>query len=85
MKLYALVVRGSRKPARPRSSAPKKTGRKATGGASRKFMNEDEEAERIRRMEAQLQSFDSGRGAQPAYGFEEEADDSSDEESSDDE
>ena len=48
-------------------------------------MNEDEEAERIRRMEAQLQSFDTGRGTQPAYGYEEDADDSSDEESSDDE
>ena len=57
----------------------KKTGRKGTGGVTRKHMNEQEEAERIKRMEAQLQSFEGG--AQQQYQGEET--DSSEEESSD--
>ncbi len=58
----------------------KKMGRKGTGGVTRKHMNEQEEADRIRRMEAQLQSFEGG-GMQ-GYGGGEETD-SSEEESSD--
>lgn len=56
-------------------------------------MNEEEEADRIRRMEQQLQNYDAGRSGGPAgaggvggrveYGYDEEGDDSSEEESSD--
>ena len=45
MKLYNLVVRGGRKAPKNKNAPLKKTGRKATGGANRKFMNEEEEAE----------------------------------------
>lgn len=44
-------------------------------------MNEAEEAERIARMQAQLQSF--GGGAQAANGFAEDDSESSEEEDSD--
>jgi bromodomain-containing factor 1 len=58
--------------------------RKSMGTGPRKSMDETAEAERIRRMEAQLQSFDSGRGGvvQDEGGDDSE---SSDEEDSDDE
>lgn len=88
LKLYNLVVRGGRKAPKNKNAPLKKTGRKATGGANRKYMNEEEEADRIRRMEQQLQNYDAGRSGQPAggrgeFGYDEEGDDSSEEESSD--
>lgn len=55
-------------------------------------MNEEEEADRIRRMEQQLNTYEAGRSGAPVagaaggrveYGYDEEGDDSSDEESSD--
>ncbi|KAK1926264.1 putative Bromodomain transcription initiation factor [Papiliotrema laurentii] len=82
-KLYNLVVRGGRKAPKNKNRPLKKTGRKATGGANRKFMNEDEEADRIRKMEAQLQSFDAGKSQAGGFGYDDEGDDSSEEESSD--
>ena len=59
----------------------KKPGRKGTGGVPKKHMNEQEEADRIKRMEAQLQSFEPGRTA----AYEGDDSDSSEEESSDEE
>ncbi|KAK8845381.1 hypothetical protein IAR55_006094 [Kwoniella newhampshirensis] len=95
LKLYNLVCRGGRtgKTGRPKGQTAmgvqgKKPGRKAMGGASRKSVNEREEAERIKRMEAQLQSFDSGRGgggSGGAIGGYEGEESSSEEESSDEE
>jgi bromodomain-containing factor 1 len=78
--LYLLVV-GPIKKARKSAYVPtgKKPGRKP--GGPRKSMNEAEEAERIARMQAQLQSFE-GR-AQPANGFAEDDSESSEEEDSD--
>ncbi|TXT12465.1 uncharacterized protein COLE_02875 [Cutaneotrichosporon oleaginosum] len=77
VKLYNLVCKG-RKRGKKAKPQPRKSG---FGGApGRKHLNEQEEADRIRKMEAQLQAFDS-RG--PAQSFEEES--SSDEESSDEE
>ncbi|WWD06100.1 hypothetical protein V865_004185 [Kwoniella europaea PYCC6329] len=100
-KLYNLVCRGRRggsKPGRkslggasagPGGSA-KKAGKKASGGVTKRSVNEREEAERIRRMEAQLQSFDSRAGGagqglgSGGVGYE-EGESSSEEESSDEE
>ncbi|BEI91523.1 uncharacterized protein CcaverHIS019_0403430 [Cutaneotrichosporon cavernicola] len=77
VKLYNLVCKG-RKRGKKVKPQPRKSG---FGGApGRKHLNEQEEADRIRKMEAQLQAFDS-RG--PAQSFEEES--SSEEESSDEE
>ncbi|ODN97046.1 hypothetical protein I350_08025 [Cryptococcus amylolentus CBS 6273] len=96
-RLYNLVCRGQRggHAKRGRGSGKKATGtgRKAMGGVSRRSVNEREEAERIRKMEAQLQAF-SGQGAGMqlgqqagaqggANGFEEDS--SSEEESSEEE
>ncbi|ORY31924.1 hypothetical protein BCR39DRAFT_479450 [Naematelia encephala] len=85
-KLYKLVCGPKRKMGRKSNSAmgqsSKKPGRKGTGGVSRKSMNEQEEADRIRRMEAQLQSFDPSRGAMYEGG---EDSDSSEDESSEEE
>lgn len=53
------------------------------GGVSRRSVNEREEAERIRRMEQQLQAFESSRPVPQAVGYEEES--SSEEESSEEE
>jgi bromodomain-containing factor 1 len=82
VKLYNLVCRGGRKPGRPKGQTAvgqgKKPGRKGTGGVSKRSMNEQEEAARIKRMEQQLQNFNS----QPTY---EETDESSEEEESDEE
>ncbi|WVR03392.1 hypothetical protein IAU60_000383 [Kwoniella sp. DSM 27419] len=88
IKLYNLVCRGGRAGKRAKQGGPggagsaKKAGRKAMGGVSRKSVNEKEEAERIRRMEAQLQSFDSRGNAVGTYEGEES---SSEEESSEEE
>lgn len=77
IKLYNLVCKG-RKRGKKAKPAPRKSG---FGGApGRKHLNEQEEADRIRKMEAQLQAFDS-RG--PAQAYDEES--SSEEESSDEE
>lgn len=93
IQLYKLVCGGSgRKPGRPKGSgaggaAAKKQGRKGPGGGSRKHMNEAEEAERIRRMEAQLQSFNNQSMEDPSAhrtareGY--DSDESSEEEDSD--
>ena len=81
VKLYNLVVRGGRK--LTRKVLKPKGGRKATGGANRKTMNEAEEAERIRRMEEQLASFNSqpsGQGMGQGYDSESSEDESSEEE-----
>jgi len=88
LKLYNLVVRG-RKTGRSKAGA-KKTGRKATGGANRKFMNEDEEAERIRKMEEKLNTFEGAQNdRRGGFGngneYDEADEESSEEESSDDE
>ncbi|WVQ76401.1 hypothetical protein IAR50_006067 [Cryptococcus sp. DSM 104548] len=96
-RLYNLVCRGQRGGHAKRGRGGKKaagTGRKAMGGVSRRSVNEREEAERIRKMEAQLQAFSGhGGGMQPgqgqvgaqggANGFEEDS--SSEEESSEEE
>lgn len=60
----------------------KKAARKSLGGVRRKHMNEQEEAERIRKMEEQLQSFEGGGPAGYQGG---EETDSSEEESSEEE
>lgn len=88
--LYVLVV-GPIKKARKSGYVPtgRKPGRKP--GGPRKSMNEAEEAERIARMQAQLESFggDNGRlgsgggGAQLANGYNDDSDESSEEEDSD--
>ncbi|RXK37656.1 hypothetical protein M231_05068 [Tremella mesenterica] len=80
VKLYNLVCRGGRKLTRKvqKSKPSLGSGRKATGGTARKSMNEQEEAERIRRMEEQLKGFDSV----PQQGWDSE---SSEEESSEEE
>lgn len=88
LKLYNLVVRG-RKTGRSKAGA-KKTGRKATGGANRKFMNEDEEAERIRKMEEKLNTYEGAQNdRRGGFGngneYDEADEESSEEESSDDE
>ncbi|WVW81512.1 hypothetical protein I302_103506 [Kwoniella bestiolae CBS 10118] len=97
IKLYNLVCKGKigSKPGRKSlggagaGGSAKKQGKKASGGVTKRGVNEREEAERIRRMEAQLQSFDSrgGAGAGPALGSAgyEEGESSSEEESSDEE
>ncbi|WVQ94014.1 hypothetical protein IAU59_001092 [Kwoniella sp. CBS 9459] len=86
LKLYNLVCRGGKTGKRGKQAggagSAKKASKKATGGASRKSVNEREEAERIKRMEAQLQSFDARGNAAGAYEGEES---SSEEESSDEE
>ena len=85
MKLYNLVVRGPRKlqSGRPKSQAAlvqgKKPGRKGTGGLARKSMNELEEAERIRKMEDQLASFDNPQPVQQDVDSDESSDEESDE------
>ncbi|WVQ80446.1 hypothetical protein IAT38_002551 [Cryptococcus sp. DSM 104549] len=97
LKLYNLVCRGGRSsagPKRAKNGQGKKatggTGKKAMGGVSRRSVNEKEEAERIKRMEAQLQAFESQRGAGVGgmggvgQGYEEE-ESSSEEESSEEE
>lgn len=88
--MYNLVCRGGRgsgsKRGRGGGGVAKKaggTGRKAMGGVSRRSVNEREEAERIRRMEQQLQAFESSRPVPQAVGYEEES--SSEEESSEEE
>ncbi|WVF66399.1 hypothetical protein IAT40_001139 [Kwoniella sp. CBS 6097] len=82
VKLYNLVCRGGKTGKRAKQGSAKKASKKATGGASRKSVNEREEAERIKRMEAQLQSFDARGNAAGAYEGEES---SSEEESSEEE
>lgn len=80
--LYTVVV-GPLKKGRKSNYVPtgKKPGRKP--GGARKSMNEQEEQERIARMEAQLQSFgDSGR-VQAQAGYDDNDSDSSEEEDSD--
>ncbi|AAW46194.2 hypothetical protein CNBK1170 [Cryptococcus deneoformans B-3501A] len=89
IRLYNLVCRGGRGSGskRGRGGVVKKaggTGRKAMGGVSRRSVNEREEAERIRRMEQQLQAFESSRPVPQAVGYEEE-ESSSEEESSEEE
>lgn len=91
IRLYNLVCRGGRgsgsKRGRGGGGVAKKaggTGRKAMGGVSRRSVNEREEAERIRRMEQQLQAFESSRPVPQAVGYEEE-ESSSEEESSEEE
>jgi len=80
IKLYNLVCRG-RKRGKKNKAAPRKSG---FGGApGRKHLNEQEEADRIRKMEAQLQSFE-GRSSAAAPTYQEE-ESSSEEESSDEE
>lgn len=79
LRLYNLVCRGRKRGPKKPKPQPRKSG---FGGApGRKHLNEQEEADRIRKMEAKLQSFE-GRGAANAY---DEEDSSSEEESSDDE
>ena len=87
--LYNLVCRGGA-PRRSTAGRPKnqsavvagkKPGRKATGGYSKRMMNEQEEADRIARMEAQLQTFNEPSAAGNG-GYETE---SSDEDESDEE
>ncbi|ORX33563.1 hypothetical protein BD324DRAFT_639326 [Kockovaella imperatae] len=80
-RLYNLVCRGGRKAARAKPGQGKRssTGKKA--GGARKTVNEQAEEERIRRMEAQLQSFDAGRGGTGWDGGDES--ESSEDESSD--
>jgi bromodomain-containing factor 1 len=94
LKLYNLVCRGGRKPAKAKgagaSSARAKktggTGKRAMGGANRKTMNEQEEAERIRRMEEQLRGFDQVQpSTAAAYDQRAGEESSSEEESSDEE
>lgn len=90
--MYNLVCRGGRGSGSKRGrggggGVAKKaggTGRKAMGGVSRRSVNEREEAERIRRMEQQLQAFESSRPVPQAVGYEEE-ESSSEEESSEEE
>jgi bromodomain-containing factor 1 len=65
VRLYNLVVRGLTTPRRPKG---KKPGRRpgpqgphnGGSGGSRKKVNDEHEAERIRRMEQQLARFDGG-------------------------
>lgn len=79
LRLYNLVCRGRKRNGKKPKPAPRKSG---FGGApGRKHLNEQEEADRIRKMEAKLQSFE-GRGNANAY---DEEDSSSEEESSDEE
>ena len=86
--LYNLVCRGGAPrrngPGRPKGQAAvvggKKPGRKATGGYGKRMMNEQEEAARIARMEAQLQSFDAQPGGQAGYESESSEEDESEEE-----
>ncbi|KAK4684080.1 bromodomain-containing factor 1, partial [Tremellales sp. Uapishka_1] len=95
LKLYNLVCRGlsggNKRAPRPKvAGAPRRTtNKKASGGVARKSMNEMEEAERIRRMEAQLQSFDQrgsfGNPGAGAPGVNDGGESSSEEESSDEE
>lgn len=65
VRLYNLVVLGREKGAKP----PKKKGGRRSGGGhgfpagTRKKVNDEHEAERIRRMEEQLASFHGGNGA----------------------
>ena len=79
-RLYNLVCRGGRRAPRSKPGQGRKSSGKKAGGA-RKTVNEQQEEERIRRMEQQLQNFDSGRGGMGWEGGEES--ESSDEESSD--
>ncbi|WWC67087.1 uncharacterized protein I206_100994 [Kwoniella pini CBS 10737] len=87
IQLYNLVCKrkiGGSKPRKSAGSGPSKKQSKKAGGTKR-GVNEREEAERIRRMEAQLQSFDSRQsGGVPATTYE-EGESSSEEESSDEE
>lgn len=95
IKLYNLVCKPAKRLAGPRKPAAvgKKPGRKP--GAPRRSMDEQAEADRIRRMEAQLQSFTSGgaggAGGAPMSqtpvggGYEGEDSESSEEEDSDEE
>ena len=76
-KLYNFVLRPLR-PSKRRSNNPGG----GTGGLKRKSMDEDVEAEKIRRLEAQLHRFDGGGNLGPAaYAREDESQssDSSDE------
>ena len=74
-KLYNYVLRPLR-PSKRRSNNPGG----GTGGLKRKSMDEDVEAEKIRRLEAQLDRFSNG-GAMPVYSRD---DDSQSSDSSDD-
>jgi len=75
-KLYNFVLRPLR-PSKRRSNNPGG----GTGGLKRKSMDEDVEAEKIRRLEAQLHRFDNGGAMPAAYAREDESQssDSSDE------
>ncbi|KAL1412072.1 transcription initiation at TATA-containing promoter protein [Vanrija albida] len=80
LKLYNLVCRGRKGRGKKNKVQPRKSG---FGGApGRKHLNEQEEADRIAKMEAQLQSFE-GRSSAAHAGYDEES--SSEEESSDEE
>ena len=87
--LYNLVCRGGAPrrngPGRPKGQSAvvggKKPGRKATGGYNKRSMNEQEDGERIARMEAQLQSFDApAAGGAGGYESESSEEDESEEE-----
>lgn len=65
LKLYELVVRGPKK-----AKQVKKSGnggnKHATGGLNRKSMNEEVEAERIRKLEAKLAGFEQRAYSDPS-------------------
>ena len=85
-KLYILVCRGGRKVQRAKPGQAKRasgTGKKA--GGARKMVNEEAEEDRIRQMEAQLQSFDTRQGGMGWGGEGGDESDSDEEESSDEE
>ncbi|WVN87363.1 uncharacterized protein L203_102541 [Cryptococcus depauperatus CBS 7841] len=88
-RLYNLVCRSGRGASskRGRGGGVKKsgTGRKAMGGVNKRSVDEREEAERIKRMEAQLQMFDRPVAHQNPMGMGYEEESSSEEESSEEE
>lgn len=59
-KLYNFVIRPQRAPATKRNRSGKGTG---TGGLKRKSMDEDVEAEKIRKLEQRIALFDEPNGA----------------------
>ncbi|WWC85549.1 uncharacterized protein L201_000413 [Kwoniella dendrophila CBS 6074] len=97
IKLYNLVCgrgkggsKAGRKSVGGAGGGTKKAAKKASGSGTKTRVNEREEAERIRQMEAQLQSFDSRASGGVASGaagtgYNEEGESSSEEESSDEE
>lgn len=81
MKLYNYVVRPLKAPAMKRSRTGTGTG---TGGLKRKSMDEDVEAEKIRRLEERMKMFDKNATVGTAVPkHENDSDHSSDDSSSD--